>query len=95
MDPAQLNYTKTEKELLAIKLDAKSTLIQWMLLLQEFNIEIRDKKGTKNSLTNHLSRIEREDDPMLIRDEFPDEPLLHITMPTPWFANICNFVAAS
>ncbi|RDY01903.1 putative mitochondrial protein, partial [Mucuna pruriens] len=31
------------------KLEAKSRLIQWMLLLQEFNIEIRDKKSAKNS----------------------------------------------
>ncbi|RDX77189.1 Retrovirus-related Pol polyprotein, partial [Mucuna pruriens] len=112
MDPAQLNYTKTEKELLAIvfsgdkfrsyllgskivKLGAKARLIRWMLLLQEFNIEIRDKKGAKNSVANHLSRIERENDLMPIKDEFPDEQLLHITMPTAWFANICNFVAAS
>ncbi|RDY13885.1 Retrovirus-related Pol polyprotein, partial [Mucuna pruriens] len=34
---------------------------------------IRDKKGVKNSIVNHLSRIERESEPMRIRDEFPDE----------------------
>ncbi|RDY07593.1 Retrovirus-related Pol polyprotein, partial [Mucuna pruriens] len=44
---------------------------------------------------NHLSRIERESDPMRIRDEFLDEQLLHIHMPTPWFVDIYNFVAAS
>ncbi|RDX94164.1 gag-pol, partial [Mucuna pruriens] len=59
-----------------------------MLLLQEFNIEIRDKKGVENSVADHLSRIEREDDLMPIKDEF-------ITTPTPWFADIYNFVAAS
>ncbi|RDY03299.1 hypothetical protein CR513_13130, partial [Mucuna pruriens] len=32
---------------------------------------------------------------MPIRDEFPNEQLLHITMPTPWFVVIWNFVAAS
>ncbi|RDY08174.1 hypothetical protein CR513_07639, partial [Mucuna pruriens] len=77
------------------KPDAKPRLIRWMLLLQEFNIEIRDKKGAENSVVGHLSRIEREIDLMPIRDEFPDEKLLHITTPTPWFADICNFVAAS
>ncbi|RDY13939.1 Pro-Pol polyprotein, partial [Mucuna pruriens] len=49
-----------------------------MLLLQEFKIEIRDKKDAENSIADHLSRIERESEPMPIRDEFPDEQLLHI-----------------
>ncbi|RDY10783.1 hypothetical protein CR513_04632, partial [Mucuna pruriens] len=77
------------------KLDAKSRLIRWMLLLQEFNIEIKDKKGAENSVANHLSRIEKEDDLMPIRDEFLDGQLLHITTLTPWYGDICNFVAAS
>ncbi|RDY07804.1 Gag-Pol polyprotein, partial [Mucuna pruriens] len=51
--------------------------------------------GAENSIADHLSRIERESDPMPIRDEFRDEQLLHINTPTLWFANICNFVAAS
>ncbi|RDX67970.1 hypothetical protein CR513_53098, partial [Mucuna pruriens] len=77
------------------KPDAKSRLIRWMLLLQEFDIEIRDKKGVENSVADHLSRIERESEPMPIRDEFPDEHLLHIKASTPWFADICNYVATS
>ncbi|RDX98627.1 Retrovirus-related Pol polyprotein, partial [Mucuna pruriens] len=47
------------------------------------------------SRTMDPTQIEKEANPMLIRDEFPDEQLLHITTPTPWFVNICNFVAAS
>ncbi|RDX62587.1 hypothetical protein CR513_59065, partial [Mucuna pruriens] len=66
-----------------------------MLLLQEFDLEIRDKKGAENSMADHLSRIEKESEPMPIRDEFPDEQLLHIKTATPWFADICNYVAAS
>ncbi|RDX92931.1 Retrovirus-related Pol polyprotein, partial [Mucuna pruriens] len=77
------------------KPDAKPRLIWWMLFLQEFNIEIRDKKGAENSVADHLSRIERESEPMPIRDEFPDEQLLHIQMSTPWLADICNYVATS
>ncbi|RDX82609.1 hypothetical protein CR513_36581, partial [Mucuna pruriens] len=74
------------------KSDAKPRLIRWMLLLQEFKIEIKDKKGAENSVADHLSRIERESNPMPIRDEFTDEQLLHINTPTPWFADICNFM---
>ncbi|RDX82363.1 Retrovirus-related Pol polyprotein, partial [Mucuna pruriens] len=77
------------------KPDAKLRLIRWMLLLQEFDLEIRDKKGAENSMADHLSRIEKESELMPIRDEFPDEQLLHIKSATPWFADICNYVATS
>ncbi|RDX72647.1 Retrovirus-related Pol polyprotein from transposon 17.6, partial [Mucuna pruriens] len=77
------------------KPDAKPRLIRWMLLLQEFNIEIRDRKGAENSVADHLSRIERVSEPIPIRDEFPDEQLLHIKTSTPWFVDICNYVATS
>ncbi|RDY04333.1 hypothetical protein CR513_11960, partial [Mucuna pruriens] len=66
-----------------------------MLLLQEFDIEIRDKKGAENSIADHLSKIERDNDTMPIRDDFPDEQLLQMNKITPWFADICNFIVAS
>ncbi|RDY04574.1 Retrovirus-related Pol polyprotein from transposon 17.6, partial [Mucuna pruriens] len=74
-----------------IKPDAKPRLIRWMLLLEEFDIEIRDKKGAENAVADHLSRIEGESEQLPIRDEFPDEQLLHIQTSTPWFADICNY----
>jgi hypothetical protein len=49
-DHVALKYLLTKK-------DTKPRLIKWILLCQEFNIEIKDKKGVKNSITDHLSRI--------------------------------------
>ncbi|RDX89865.1 hypothetical protein CR513_28350, partial [Mucuna pruriens] len=47
-----------------------------MLLLQEFNLEIRDKKGVDNTIADHLSCIQGRADSMPIRDDFPNEQLL-------------------
>ena len=40
------------------KRDAKPRLIRWILLLQEFYLEIKDKKGSDNVIADNLSRIE-------------------------------------
>ena len=47
------------KYLLAKK-DAKTRLIRWILLLQEFDLEIKYKKGIENSIAYHLSRMQFE-----------------------------------
>ena len=44
---------------LMLKQEAKPRLIRWVLLRQEFDLEIKDKKGCDNMIADHLSRVER------------------------------------
>ena len=82
------------------KSDAKPRLIRWVLLLQEFDLEIKDKKGVENLAADHLSRL---DNPLLedlkeeeINDKFPEESLYSICavddQGIPWFADIANYL---
>ena len=58
------------------KKDAKPRLIRWVLLLQEFDLHIIDRKGAENPVADNLSRLENVlDDPLHIDDSFPDEQL--------------------
>ena len=51
-DHAAIKYIITKK-------DAKTRLIRWVLLLEEFDLEIKDKKCSDNVIADHLSRLER------------------------------------
>ncbi|CAN6688376.1 unnamed protein product [Malus baccata var. baccata] len=62
----------------SVREEAKPRLIRWMLLLQEFDIEIRDKKGSENVVADHLSRMVHKEEPLPISETFPDEQLLSI-----------------
>ena len=71
-------------------------MIRWVLLLQEFDVEIKDKKGTENLVADHLSRLEGARDDIPVNDEFPDEKLFAIEdkKAVPWFADYVNYLVA-
>ena len=78
------------------KKDAKPRLIRWVLLLQEFDIEIKDKKGSDNVIVDHLSRIEKPNEDEIeteIEEKFPNEQLFQVTVQVPWYADIVNYLA--
>jgi hypothetical protein len=75
-----------------------SHLIRWILLLQEFDIEIWDKKGSENVVANRLSRltVDFTEDTTPISKTFPNEQLMHIAHNSaPWFADIMNYLVTS
>ncbi|XP_075483640.1 uncharacterized protein LOC142523795 [Primulina tabacum] len=78
---------------LMAKKDAKSRLIRWILLLQEFDLEIIDRKGIENQVADHLSRLENpSQDNEIIRDDFPDEQLFEVKS-LPWYADFVNYLS--
>nr|GEW72767.1 reverse transcriptase domain-containing protein [Tanacetum cinerariifolium] len=93
MDHSPLKY-------LLNKQDAKPRLLRWVLLLQDFDITILDKKRSENLAADHLSRLENPHKDVLenkdINENFSLETLGSLSSnSTPWFADIANFHAGN
>ena len=89
-DEIQVNDDFPDEHLLVV------ARIRWVFLLQEFDVEIKDKKGTKNLVAYHLSRLEGASDEIQVNDDFPDEHLLVVEdkRAVPWFADYVNYLVA-
>nr|GEW32093.1 reverse transcriptase domain-containing protein [Tanacetum cinerariifolium] len=85
------------------KQDAKPRLLRWVLLLQEFNVIFRDKKGGKNLAADHLSQLENPHQNVLDKKEINETFLLETlnmisfrgNSSTPWFAHFANYHAGN
>jgi hypothetical protein len=86
-DHAALRYLLKKKE-------SKPRLIRWILLLQEFDLQIKDKKGVENHIADHLGRLRTKNiQTETIRETFPDEQLYVLHSSTrPWYANLVNYL---
>ena len=75
------------------KHDTKPRLTRWILLCQEFNLTIKDKKGVENVVADHLSHLvsEKTSEGLPIFDTFPDEQIL-VLVHCPWYADIVNYL---
>ena len=78
-DHAAIKYLMAKKE-------AKPRLIRWVLLLQEFDLEIKDKKGCDNVIADHLSRVEKptiQEEERKLAENFPDDQLFQLSLQSP------------
>jgi hypothetical protein len=73
--------------------EAKPRLIRWILLLQEFDVEIRDKKGVENVVVDHLSRMNRgQDDKEPIEDKMRYDHLYQVLDKDTWMIDIIRAI---
>ncbi|EOY19025.1 Integrase core domain containing protein, putative [Theobroma cacao] len=83
---------------LIAKRDANPRLMRWILLLQEFDLEIKDRKGLENQVTDHLSRLKHDNQGKnltLINQSFPNEQVLYVGQKNlSWFADYVNYIVS-
>lgn len=70
--------------------DMKSRLMRCLLLLQQFDFEIKDKMWTENMVADHLSRIVKAEEDRRIIESFPNEHLFVAQCKVSWYAHIVN-----
>ena len=88
-DPVAIKYLMATK-------DAKPRMIIWVLLLQEFDLEIKDKKGSDNVIVDYLFRLENptEDEKEIeLEENFLNEQLFQVSVQVPSYTDIVDYLA--
>ena len=67
-------------------------ITRWLILLQEFDITIKDRPGKENLVADFLSKMPKPIDAAAVEDQFPDEHLFVVAIKTPWYADVANFL---
>ena len=65
-----------------------------LLLLREFNIIVIDRPGKENQVLDFLSHMNTFGENVPIIDYFPDENIFYISIQSPWFADIANYLSS-
>ena len=78
-----------------MKKEAKPRLIRWILLLSEFDLEIKDKRGTENHVADHLSCLVHVEDELQLQETFSDKQFFFTSVTLPWYANIVNYLVTN
>ena len=80
---------------LMMKKEAKPRLIRWILLLSEFDLEVKDQRGIENCVADHLSRLVHVEDELRLQETFPDKKLFSVSVTLAWYANIVNYLVTN
>eukprot|EP00253_Pinus_taeda_P027084 PITA_27084 len=78
------------------KPDVNARIIIWLLLLQQFDLTTVDKPGKENVVADFLSRLDLPaGEEGTVDDQMPDEHLFSISILSPWFADIANYLVSA
>ncbi|WMV58417.1 hypothetical protein MTR67_051802 [Solanum verrucosum] len=101
LNRAQNNYTITEQtdhatlRYLMAKKEAKPHFIWWLLLLQEFDFEVKDRKDCKNQVADHLSQLKLSvalAKQRAIDEAFPNDLVMMLSRLKPWYEDYANYL---
>ena len=78
---------------LANKPITNGRMTRWLLLLQEFDITIKDRPGKENLVADFLSQVPKINDSLAVEDQFPYEHFFSVVLKASWYVDVENYLA--